>query len=87
MENQWEPIWFEGSPLPHHDYAVDESREVDESGMVEGSGTISESAIAESGKTHFEESEEIGEKYNDQEELNDTSDSCSDFNNDAQVDF
>ena len=29
MENRQEPIWFEGSPLPHPDYAVDESGEVD----------------------------------------------------------
>ena len=48
VENRWEPIWFERSPLPLPDYTVDESGEVDESGMAAGSGTIKESEIVES---------------------------------------
>ena len=36
MKKRWEPIWFEGSPLPHPDYAVDESgQDDDKSGMAE----------------------------------------------------
>ena len=84
-ENRWEPIWFEGSPLPYPDYAVDESGEVDESGMAEGPGTIIESEIVES-----EESEEISENCSGQEEHSDSSeygDSCCDSNGNADVDF
>ena len=54
VENRQEPIWFEGSPLPHPNYAVDESGEVDESGIAEGSRAINECEIVES--------EETGEK-------------------------
>ena len=43
--------------LPHADYVVDESGEVDESGMAERPGTINESEIVESEKSHFGESE------------------------------
>ena len=35
VENWWEPVWFEWNPLPHPDYTVNESGEVDESGMAE----------------------------------------------------
>ena len=59
MENRWEPIWFEGSPLSHLDYAVDESGEVDESSMAEESGTINESEIVKSEEAPYRESEEI----------------------------
>ena len=55
-ENQWEPIWFEGTPLPHPGYA-------DESNMAEESGTILESEMVESGWAHFGESEEISDKW------------------------
>ena len=47
VENRWEPIWLEGSPLPHPDYAVGESGEIDESGITEGSGKINEFGIVE----------------------------------------
>ena len=92
MENRWEPLWFEGSPLSHPDYAVDESREVDESGTAEGPGTINESEIVESEEAHFGESEEINENYSVQEEhsseyTDSSSDSSSDSNDNANVDF
>ena len=92
MENRWEPLWFEGSPLSHPDYAVDESREVDESGTAEGPGTINESEIVESEEAHFGESEEINENYSGQEEhsseyTDSSSDSSSDSNDNANVDF
>ena len=90
VENWWEPIWFERSPLPHPDYAVDEFGVVYESGMDEGSGTVNESEIVESDEAHFGETEEISENYNGQEEHSDSSeyaDSCSDSNDDADVDF
>ena len=64
VENRWKPIWFERNPLPHPDYAVDESGEVDESGMTEASGKINELEIVESEEVHFGESEEIRENYN-----------------------
>ena len=50
-------IWWK--PLPHPDDAVDESGEVDESRIVEGSWTINESETVESGKAESRESEEI----------------------------
>ena len=90
MENQSELIWFEGSPLPHPDYAVDEFEEVDECGMAVGSRTINESETVESEEDQFGESEEISENYNGQEEHSHSSeyaDSCSDFNDDADSDF
>ena len=90
VENRWEPIWFEGSPLPHPDYAVDESGEVNESGMADRSGTINEFEIVESDEAHFGEFEDISENYNGQEEHSDSSeyaDSCSDSNDCAYVDF
>ena len=36
VENWWDPIWCEGSSLPHPDYAVDESGEADEPCMAAG---------------------------------------------------
>ena len=84
MENRWEHISFEGSLLPHPDYAVDKSGEVDESGTAEGPGAINESEIVESEEAHFGESEEISEKYSGQEGHSDSSEhvySCSDSNN------
>ena len=89
-ENRWEPIWFEGNPLPHPNYPVDESGEVDESGTAERPGKINESEIVESEEAHFEKSEEISENYSDQKEYSDSSeyaDSCSDSNEDAEIDF
>ena len=50
---------FEGGTLPHPDYAVGESGEVDQSGMAEGSGTINKFEIVESEEAHFGEFEEI----------------------------
>ena len=82
VDNRWEPIWFEGNHLCHPGDAVDESREVDESIMAEGSGTVNESEIAETVEADFEKSKEISENSNDEDNI-DFSDSCSDFNNDA----
>ena len=59
-----DPVWFEGSPLLHPDYVVDESG---------GSGTINESKMAESDKAHFRESEDISQYYNGQEDHRDNS--------------
>ena len=87
MENRWEPIWFEEGPLPHPDYAVDESGKVNESSMTEGSGTIYESEIAESDEADFGESEE---NCNGQEEDSGSpeyADSCSGSNDHADVGF
>ena len=53
VENRWESIWFEGSPLSHPDYSTDKYGEVDESGMAEGSRTINESEIVESEESDF----------------------------------
>ena len=83
-------VWFEGSHLLHPDCAIDKSVEVDESGTAEGPGTIHESEIVESQDAHFRESEEISENCSDQEEHSDSSeyvDSCSDYNDGADVDF
>ena len=56
----------------------------------EGSRKINESEIAESDETNFGEFKEISENYNGQEEHADYSeyaDSCSDSNDNADVDF
>ena len=91
LENWCKPILFEGIPLPHLDYAVDESEEVAKSfGMAEGSGTIIESGIVESEEAVFGESEDISVNYNGQEEHSASSqytDSCNDSNDDADVVF
>ena len=91
VKNRWEPIWFEGGPLPHPDYAVDESGEDDDkSGMAERRGTINESEIVESEEAHFDKIEEISENYSGQEEHSDSSeyaDSCSDSNCNVDVDL
>ena len=47
------PIGFEESLLPHFDYVIDESVEVDESCMSERSGAINKSEIVESDEAHF----------------------------------
>ena len=47
------PIGFEESLLPHLDYVIDESVEVDESCMSERSGAINKSEIVESDEAHF----------------------------------
>ena len=91
VKKRWGPIWFEGSPLPHPDYAVDESGEDDDkSGMAESRGTINESEIVESEEAHFGKFEEVSENYTGQEEHSDSSqyaDPCSDSNNNTDVDF
>ena len=71
-------------------YAVDESGEVYESGMHDGSGAINEFEIVESDEAHFVESEDISENYNGQEEHSDTSeyaDSCTDSCNEYAYKF
>ena len=81
-------VW--GKSLTHPNYAADESEEFDESGTAKGSGTINESDIIESDDAHLEESEEIRENWTGQEEHSDSSkyaDSCSDSNDDTDVDF
>ena len=69
VETRWESIWLEGSPLPHPDYAVDESGKVDETRKAEVSGTINESEIIESDEALFGEFEEISENYNGQKNV------------------
>ena len=69
VETRWESIWLDGIPLPHPDYAVDESGKVDETGKAEGSGTINESEIVESDEALFGEFEEISENYNGQKNI------------------
>ena len=85
------PSYLRVIPLPHLDYAVDESEEVAKSfGMTEGSGTIIESGIVESEEAVFGESEDITVNYNGQEEHSASSqytDSCNDSNDDADVVF
>ena len=64
--------------------------EVDESGTAERPGKINESEIVESEEADFEKSGEISENYSDQKEHSDSSeyaDSCSDSNEDAEIDF
>ena len=53
----------------------------------EGSRKINESEIAESDETNFGEFKEISENYNGQEEHAEYADSCSDSNDNADVDF
>ena len=65
VENQWEPIWFQGSHLPNPNDAVDESSEVHESVMAEKSWIVNKSEIVESVEADCGKSEEISEDYND----------------------
>ena len=77
---------FEKSSLPRPNYAVGESGEVDESGTAEGPGAINESEIVESEEAHLEgiRRHAVAKKNIVTAEY---ADSCSDSNDDADVDF
>ena len=47
VENRWEPVWFEGSPLPHPDDILDQSGDDLESDKANVFDTAGESATVE----------------------------------------